>query len=47
MISALWGIVVWKEFHGAGIRVKLLLAIMFLFFLLGLSCIALAPVIGR
>src|ERR1700691_416224 len=45
MISAIWGIFVWKEFHGAGIRVKVLLAIMFLFFLLGLSCIALAPVI--
>lgn len=45
MISAIWGIFVWKEFHGAGIRVKVLLAIMFLFFLAGLSCIALAPVI--
>ena len=45
MISAIWGIFVWKEFHGAGKRVKVLLAIMFLFFILGLSCIALAPVI--
>lgn len=45
MISAIWGIFVWKEFHGAGVRVKSLLAIMFLFFVLGLSCIALAPVI--
>ncbi len=45
MISAIWGIFVWKEFHGAGSRVKGLLAIMFLFFVLGLSCIALAPVI--
>jgi glucose uptake protein len=45
MISAIWGIFVWKEFHGAGNRVKGLLAIMFLFFVLGLSCIALAPVI--
>lgn len=45
MISAIWGIFVWKEFHGAGSRVKVLLAIMFLFFLLGLSCIALAPII--
>ena len=45
MISAIWGIVVWKEFHGAGKRVKGLLAIMFVFFILGLSCIALAPVI--
>ena len=45
MISAIWGIFVWNEFHGAGVRVKCLLAIMFLFFLVGLSCIALAPVI--
>jgi len=45
MISAIWGIVVWKEFHGAGTRVKWLLAIMFLFFVVGLSSIALAPVI--
>ena len=45
MISAIWGIFVWKEFRGAGTRVKGLLAIMFLFFVWGLSCIALAPVI--
>jgi glucose uptake protein len=45
MISAIWGIFVWNEFRGAGVRVKSLLAIMFLFFILGLSCIALAPVI--
>jgi glucose uptake protein len=45
MISAIWGIFVWKEFRGAGTRVKGLLAVMFLFFVWGLSCIALAPVI--
>jgi glucose uptake protein len=45
MISAIWGIFVWKEFHGAGNRVKVLLAIMFLFFVLGLGSIALAPII--
>lgn len=44
MISAIWGIFVWKEFRGAGTRVKGFLAIMFLFFVCGLSCIALAPV---
>ncbi len=37
MISAIWGIFVWKEFHGAGNRVKSFLAIMFLFFVLGLE----------
>src|ERR1700684_1306787 len=45
MISAIWGIFVWKEFHGAGNRVKCLLATMFLFFILALSCIAMSPVI--
>src|SRR6202167_105618 len=45
MISAIWGIFVWKEFHGAGNRVKSFLAIMFLFFVLGLTCIAMSPVI--
>jgi glucose uptake protein len=45
MISALWGVFVWKEFKGATSRVKLLLALMFLFFLLGLLAIALAPIV--
>lgn len=45
MISALWGVFVWKEFRGAGPRVRLYLVLMFLFFLLGLTSIALSPVI--
>jgi glucose uptake protein len=45
MISAIWGIFVWKEFHGAGNRVKGLPATMFLCFVLGLTSIALAPLI--
>ena len=45
MISALWGVFVWKEFAGATARVKLLLGLMFLFFLLGLTSIALAPIV--
>jgi glucose uptake protein len=45
MISALWGVFVWKEFKGASPRVKLLLGLMFLFFLLGLTAIALAPIV--
>jgi glucose uptake protein len=44
MISALWGVFVWKEFKGATARVKFLLSLMFLFFLLGLTAIALAPI---
>lgn len=45
MVSAIWGIFVWKEFRGAGGKVRHLLALMFLLFVLGLICIALAPVI--
>ena len=45
MISALWGVFVWKEFKGASPRVKLLLGLMFLSFLLGLTAIALAPIV--
>jgi glucose uptake protein len=45
MISALWGVFVWKEFKGASSRVKLLLGLMFLFFVLGLTAIALAPIV--
>ena len=45
MISALWGVFVWKEFRGASSRVRLYLALMFLCFLVGLTSIALSPVI--
>jgi glucose uptake protein len=45
MISALWGVFVWKEFRGASTRVKTLLALMFLLFLLGLTSIAFAPIV--
>lgn len=45
MISAIWGVFVWKEFRGASGGVKHLLGLMFLLFVLGLVSIALAPVI--
>jgi glucose uptake protein len=43
MVSALWGLLLWKEFAGAGVRVKVLLAIMLLLFLAGLSLVSIAP----
>ncbi len=46
MISAVWGVFVWKEFRGAGSEAKRLLALMFFFFLAGLTCVALAPVVS-
>jgi len=44
LISAVWGVFVWKEFRGASNPVKRLLALMFTLFVLGLVSIALAPV---
>jgi glucose uptake protein len=46
MISAVWGVFVWKEFRGATTEVKRLLAVMFALFVLGLISISLAPVFG-
>jgi glucose uptake protein len=43
MISALWGVFVWHEFAGAPRASRQLLVLMFIFFLLGLTAVALAP----
>ena len=45
MVGAIWGVFVWKEFAGAGKSTKRLLAMMFVFFIIGLVCVALAPVV--
>jgi len=45
MISAAWGVFVWREFAQAPAKSKRFLALMFVFFLLGLTAIALAPVL--
>ena len=46
MISAIWGLVVWNEFQGASIRVRRLLILMFVLFVVGLASIALSPVLS-
>jgi glucose uptake protein len=43
MVSACWGVFVWREFAGAPRAAKILLFFMFIFFLLGLGAVALAP----
>ncbi|MGD0733658.1 MAG: GRP family sugar transporter [Terracidiphilus sp.] len=43
MISACWGVFVWREFAGAPRSARILLLFMFIFFLAGLSAVALAP----
>jgi len=47
MISAIWGIFVWKEFVGAPASARRLIPLMFLFFIVGLAAVALAPVISK
>lgn len=44
MVSAIWGVFIWKEFAGAGAGARRLLALMFLFFVVGLTAIAVAPI---
>jgi len=43
LIAALWGILLWKEFKGADLRVKALAVFMFVLFACGLLLIAQAP----
>jgi glucose uptake protein len=43
MISACWGVFVWHEFAGSPRAARMLLFFMFVFFLLGLGSVALAP----
>ncbi len=46
MISAIWGVFVWREFANAPRQARVLLAFMFLFFLAGLTGVAVAPIIS-
>ena len=43
MVSALWGLLVWKEFAGAGPRVRLLVGAMLILFVCGLGLVSVAP----
>jgi len=45
MVGTIWGVFVWKEFKGADRTTRWLLALMFASFIVGLGCVALAPVI--
>jgi glucose uptake protein len=47
MVSALWGILVWKEFRGADTRVKSLLIVMLVLFVCGLALVAQAPLYDK
>jgi len=43
LVSALWGLLVWREFRGANDRVKMMLAGMIALFLAGLTMVSIAP----
>ena len=47
MVSALWGLLVWKEFHGADLRVKSLVVVMLVLFVVGLAMVSMAPLYAR
>jgi glucose uptake protein len=40
MVAALWGILAWKEFQGATRRAKTFLALMFVFYILGIFLVS-------
>jgi glucose uptake protein len=44
MISAIWGVFVWKEFATAPSSARKLIPLMFVFFLVGLAAVAVSPV---
>jgi len=43
MVSALWGLIVWREFKGAQPRVKAMIGFMLVLFIAGLSMVSMAP----
>jgi len=47
MVSALWGLLVWKEFAGAVPRVRLLVAVMLILFVCGLGLVSMAPLYAQ
>ncbi len=46
LVSAVWGVLVWREFRGAPPAARRLLGWMFLCFLAGLTLVAIAPIVG-
>jgi glucose uptake protein len=43
MVSVVWGLLIWREFAGAGAKATVLIALMFLAFAAGLGLIAVSP----
>ena len=47
MVSAIWGVFIWKEFASAPPNARKLIPLMFIFFVIGLGAVAVAPVFPR
>jgi glucose uptake protein len=47
MVSAVWGVFIWKEFAAAPPESRRLIPAMFICFLIGLGAIAIAPLVGQ
>ncbi len=47
MVSAVWGVFIWKEFASVPKEARKLVPLMFVFFLVGLGAVAIAPVFSR
>lgn len=46
MVSAIWGVFIWREFAGAPAGARTQLGLMFLFFVSGLAAVALSPIVS-
>jgi glucose uptake protein len=47
MVSAIWGVFIWKEFATAPEQARRLVPLMFFFFIIGFGVVAVAPVVSR
>jgi glucose uptake protein len=47
LISALWGLLVWKEFKGGDTKVKTLIVVMLVLYACGLILVSQAPLYGQ
>ncbi|HEY1462214.1 MAG TPA: GRP family sugar transporter [Terriglobales bacterium] len=47
MVSAIWGVFIWREFANAPQASRKLIPLMFVFFACGLGAIAIAPIVSR
>ena len=47
MVSAVWGVFVWREFADAPADARKLIPLVFVLFIAGLSCVAIAPLLAR